>query len=52
LDGGEPDPHLAEGRDQPSLSELGAFVVAVTGMLIDARRRQETKSVIEAKRLR
>ena len=48
FEGGERDPHLAEGRDQPCLSELGVFVVAVAGKLIDAGWRQQTKPVIEA----
>jgi hypothetical protein len=52
FDGGERHTHLAQGRDQPCLSELGAFVVAVAGNHIDAGRRQEAKSVVKAKCLR
>jgi len=34
------------------LFELGALVVAVTGKLIDAGRRQQAKSVVKAQCLR
>ncbi len=39
LDGRERDANVAKRRDQPCLLELTAFVVAVAGQVIDARRR-------------
>jgi hypothetical protein len=36
LDDGQRDAHLAERGDQPCLFELGAFVVAIAGLLVDA----------------
>ncbi len=52
LDLGERDLQLSQGGYQPGAVELRRRVVAIPGVIIDARWLQQTELVIEPERLR